>query len=60
MLKLHEMDAGQLKNSIEYKKRNNMFIGNLLLMNHYGKGLELTFDNFLSGKYKRKIRGFLK
>ena len=58
VLKLEEMDAGQFKDTINYMKRNNMFIGNILLMNQYGKGLELSYKDIKSKKYELKIKGF--
>lgn len=59
VLKLENMDAGQFKETIEYLKRKEIFIGNILIMNKYGKCTELTKRAIDGGKYKKLIKGFL-
>ena len=59
VLKLENMDSGQFSEAIEYMKRNNLSMGNIILMNKYGKSIELTSKTLLTNNYKNKIRGFL-
>lgn len=59
VLKLESMDLGQFKNTIEYLKRNNLPIGNIILINHYNEVIELTAKHLRTGRYLNKIRGFL-
>lgn len=59
VLKLGNMDAGQFRDTIEYMKRNNINMGNIILMNVYDKILELNVKELKSRKYQQKINGFL-
>ncbi len=59
VLKLENMDAGQFREAIEYMKRNKLQIGDIVLLNEYNKVLELSYNDFRYGKYRRKIKGFL-
>ena len=59
VLKLDCMDAGNFKNAIDYLIRNKVRIGNLKLLNQYGKILELTSKDMRYGAYKKKVKGFL-
>lgn len=59
VLKLSKMDLGQFRQVIEYMKRNNSKIGNIQLINRYGKVKDIDRKEFESGKYIKKLRGFL-
>ena len=59
VLKLENMDSGIFKETIEYVKRNSETIGNILLLNKYGKTLLLEKKDISRGIYKIKIKGFL-
>ena len=60
VLKLENMDSGQFREAIEYMKRNDLLLGDIILINSRGKCLEIHVDEFKSGKYTKKIRGYLK
>lgn len=60
VLKLESMDLGQFRNTIEYLKRNNLPVGNVILINHYNEVIELERKVLTSDKYKKIIRGFLR
>ena len=59
VLKLSKMDTGQFQNTIDYLVRNVKPIGNIKLLNEYGKMLEITSKELRYGAYKKKIKGFL-
>lgn len=59
VVKLENMDAGVFRDAIEYLKRKNFPCGNIKLINEYGEIAEITFTDIRSGKYKKKIKGFL-
>ncbi|MBR6106278.1 MAG: hypothetical protein IKP81_14635 [Paludibacteraceae bacterium] len=69
VLKLEKMDAGIFKSAIQeflrkYEERDsprfeNNKIGNMILVNKYGKILELERKDFLNSNYEKKIKGFL-
>lgn len=59
VLKLARMDAGAFSDTIEYLKRNGTRIGNIKLINRYGKYVELSMKDLQYGSYKKKIKGFL-
>ncbi len=59
-LKLENMDAGQFRDAIEYMKRNNLPLGDIILMNQYDEIIELSINDMRNKKYRQKIRGFLK
>jgi hypothetical protein len=59
VLKLEKIDAGQFRETIEYLKRNNYKLGNIKLINKYGKVLDLDVLDLKTGKYKKKIKAFL-
>lgn len=58
-LKLFRMDGGEFKKAIEYLKRNEVYYGNLILLNKYGRHIILTKNSLATGKYKKMIKGFL-
>lgn len=53
------MDAGLLKEAIDYLLRNEIPYGNIMLQNKYGKLVELTMKEIRTGIYRKKITGFL-
>ena len=59
VLKLVNMDAEGFINTIDYMVRNKMKIGNIVLMNKYGRHIDLLADALKAGRYKKKVRGFL-
>ena len=59
VLKLENMDTGMFKRAIGYLLRNEIPYGNLILMNEYGKYVELEKREFRTGIYRKKIRGLL-
>lgn len=54
-----KMDTGLLNETINYLLRNKKNIGNLLIINEYGKILEVGRSEILRGKFGKKIKGFL-
>ena len=60
VLKLENMGTGEFKDAIDYLVRNGKQIGNIKLLNEYGKMLELTYNDLKSkAKLNKKIKGFL-
>ena len=59
VLKLTKMDAGAFKDAIDYLVRNEVPIGNIKLINEYGKIMEIERKEMKSGIYRKKIKGFL-
>lgn len=59
VLKLENMDSGQFRDAVEYMKRKGLPLGDMLLLNEYNKILEVSYGDFMSGKYRYKIKGFL-
>lgn len=59
VLKISNADAGTLKDSIDYLKRNGMKYGNIIVINEYNKILELTAKQIKTERYKYLIKGFL-
>ena len=59
ILQLEHMDAGMFKEAIGYLIRNEMLHGNIILMNKYGKTVELLKKDLKTGVYKKAIRGLL-
>ena len=59
VLKLTKMDAGAFKDAIDYLVRNEVPIGNIKLINEYGKFMEIERKEMKSGIYRKKIKGFL-
>ena len=59
ILKLEHMDAGSFKEAIEYLLRNEIPYGNIILMNKYGKTVELLKKDLKTGVYKKTIKGLL-
>lgn len=59
VLKLANMDSGAFKDAIDYLLRNEIPCGNIILINKYGKTLELLKKEFRTGIYKKRIKGFL-
>lgn len=52
-------DAGTFKDAVEEIIRKKEWIGNIVLLNEYGKVCELDYKTLRSGKYKKLIQGFL-
>lgn len=59
VLKLPNMDAGSFKDAIDYLLRNEIPYGNIILINKYGKVLELSKKELRTGIFKKRVRGFL-
>lgn len=59
VLKLENMDSGQLCESIDYLNRNGIERGNLILINKYGKLKYLSRSEIISAKYQKIVKGFL-
>ena len=51
-------DANILKSAIGYLLRNDKPIGNLILINEYGKILEIDRIEIRSGLLNKKLKGF--
>ena len=59
VLQLEHMDAGLFRNAIDYLLRNEIPYGNIILMNKYGKTVELLKKDIKTGVYKKAIKGLL-
>lgn len=59
VLKLDRMDAGQFRETIEYMKRKQLPLGDIILINRHGKVMELHHKSLMSNNYRNKIKGFL-
>ena len=59
VLQLEHMDAGLFKEAIEYLLRNEVPPGNIILMNRYGKAVELLKKDIKTGVYKKAVKGLL-
>ena len=59
VLKVTKMDSGQLREAIEYVKRSGVRYNEMKIINKYGKAIDLSLRDIQTGKYIRKIRGFL-
>ncbi len=59
VLKLENADLGQIRNCLEYMIRQNKTLGDLTLINSNGQICLLEKKEILSGRYLKKIRGFL-
>lgn len=59
VLKLKNMDSGVFKETIDYLLRNKKPIGDLVLLNKYGKSLLINYKEIKAKSYIRKIKGFL-
>lgn len=60
VLMLENMGTGEFKDAIDYLVRNGKQIGNIKLLNEYGKMLELTYNDLKNKtKFNKKIKGFL-
>ena len=54
-----KIDSGLIMDAVNYLLRNKKHIGNLVLINQYGEIMEITRQEIVKGKLKRKIKGFL-
>ena len=59
VLKLENVDSGIFKEAIDYLLRNDISYGNIILINAYGKVLELQRKELKTGIFKKTIKGFL-
>ena len=59
VLKLERMDSGTLKDAINYLTRNDMALGNIILINSYGQCLDFSRKALKTGIYSKAIKGFL-
>lgn len=51
-------DAGTFKRIIEQLKRKSIKMPDIMLINKYGKVLEIEYRHLGNDVYKQKIRGF--
>ena len=58
VLKLEKGNADLFVQSIEYLKRNERKIGDLILINKYDNILELSYKDINLSKYRKLVRGF--
>ena len=59
VLKLSNMDTGAFKKAIEYLLRNGLPFGDVILLNKYGKILQVSKRDFHTSIYRKRIKGFL-
>lgn len=59
VLRLANMDSGSFRGLVDYLLRNDIPYGNIILINKYGKTLELSKKEFRTGIYRKRIKGFL-
>ena len=59
ILQLEHMDTGLFKEAVDYLLRNEIPHGNIILMNRYGKTVELLKKDLKTGVYKKAIKGLL-
>lgn len=59
VLKLENMDAQGFIETIDYMIRNKIRLGNIVLMNSRGKHMDISERILRTGRYKKKVRGFL-
>lgn len=59
VLQLMNMDRGKFRETIDYMRRNNLHIGDIILMNRLGEIVELSRKMLKKGGYINKIQGFL-
>ena len=59
ILKLIRSDTGRFKDALEYLLRNSISCGDILLINKFGKTLEIQEKDLRTGFYKKKAKGFL-
>jgi len=59
VVKLERMDLGQFREAIDYLRRNNKPIKDVIVLNEYGKKTELPYKLLRSGLYIKKLRGKL-
>ena len=58
VLKLENGNTDLFVQSIEYLKRNEKKLGDLVLINKYNYILEFTEKDFRLGKYRKLVKGF--
>jgi len=59
VLKLVNADLGIFREAIDYLKRNDIKIGDIILMNEYNKVLYITSKQLITDRYSYLIKGFL-
>lgn len=59
VLKLENMGLGEFRDVIESMKRNEVSVGNIILINNQNKVVDLSYKEFAQHKYMKKLRGFL-
>ena len=59
ILRLEKVDSGMFKEAVDYLLRNDISYGNIILLNTYGKVLELPRKELKTGIFKKTIKGFL-
>lgn len=58
VLKLDRGDLSTLQNAFEELKRKNKKIGNIKVINKYGKSIDIEVKNIRDSKYIKKLKGF--
>lgn len=59
ILKSEHIDTGLFNEAIDYLVRNEIPCGNILLINKYGKTIELLKKELKTGIFKKAVKGFL-
>ena len=59
VLKLKNMDSGLFRKAIDYLLRNDIPYGGILLINNYGRVIELSRKDLKTGVFRKRIKGFL-
>lgn len=60
VLKAPNMDAGRLCDALDQVKRKSDNIGDIIIINKNGKILELSSKDIRNGRYRYKVKGFMK
>ncbi|WP_394265670.1 hypothetical protein [Bergeyella zoohelcum] len=58
VMQFEKADLGMFKSAIEYIKRNENPLGDVIIMNKYGKILEIEYKEFINNKYEKMLKGF--
>lgn len=58
VMQFEKADLGIFKSAIEYIKRNESPLGNVIIINKYGKVLEIEYKEFINNKYEKMLKGF--
>jgi hypothetical protein len=58
VLKLYKGDLNTLNNAVNEIFRKGDHIGNMVIINRYGKIIEIKYSQIVDGSYLKKLRGF--